>query len=120
MRAIVLSGGGSTGAYQAGVIRALDELGMKFDIVVGTSIGSINGAMYVTGDADKAYEMWKTISFESIFSEKIKYESQKDELDVILKLREKYDGKNFFDDTRELIKSEVEDLLINGIKYNKK
>ena len=82
---LVLSGGGSTGAYQAGVIRALDELGMKFDIVVGTSIGSINGAMYVAGDADKAYEMWKTISFESIFSEKIKYESQKDELDVILK-----------------------------------
>ena len=35
-------------------------------------------------------------------------------------IEEKYDGKNFFDDTRELIKSEVEDLLKNGIKYNKK
>ena len=31
-----------------------------------------------------------------------------------------YDGKNFFDDTRELIKAEVEDLLENGILYDKK
>ena len=83
--ALVLSGGGSTGAYQAGVIRALDELEMKFDIVTGTSIGSINGAMYITGNIAKTYDMWKTLTFKNIFEEDIKYESQKDELDVIKK-----------------------------------
>ena len=82
---LVLSGGGSTGAYQAGVIKALDEIGMKFDIVTGASIGSINGAMYVTGDIAKTYDMWKALSFKDIFDEDIKYDSQKDELDVILK-----------------------------------
>ena len=82
---LVLSGGGSTGSYQAGVIKALDELGIKADIVVGTSIGSINGAMYVTGDIAKTYDMWKTLSFKNVFDEDIKYESQKDELDVIMK-----------------------------------
>ena len=35
-------------------------------------------------------------------------------------IEEKYDGKNFFDDTRDIIKAQVEDLLENGILYNKK
>ena len=82
---LVLSGGGSTGAYQIGVIEALEELNIKCDIVVGTSIGSINGAMYATGSIDRAKEMWNNLSFKSIFSEDIKYDSQKDELNVIKK-----------------------------------
>ncbi len=82
---LVLSGGGSTGAYQMGVIEALEELNIKCDIVAGTSIGSINGAMYVSGNLDKAKEMWNNLSFKSIFPEDIKYESQKDEFDVIKK-----------------------------------
>lgn len=82
---LVLSGGGSTGAYQMGVIKALEELNIKCDIVTGTSIGSINGAMYVSGAIEKAEEMWNNLNFKSVFSEDIKYESQKDELDVIKK-----------------------------------
>lgn len=82
---LVLSGGGSTGAYQMGVIKALEELNIKCDIVTGTSIGSINGAMYVSGALDRANEMWNNLNFQSIFSEDIKYESQKDELAVIKK-----------------------------------
>lgn len=82
---LVLSGGGSTGAYQIGVIEALEELNIKCDIVVGTSIGSINGAMYVIGAIDNAKQMWNTLSFKSIFTEDIKYESQKDEFGVIKK-----------------------------------
>ena len=31
----------------------------------------------------------------------------------------KYDGKNFFEDTRELIKNEIEDLLKNGVMFDK-
>ena len=82
---LVLSGGGSTGAYQMGVIKALQELNINCDIVVGTSIGSINGAMYVSGATDKAYEMWNNLSFQNVFDENIKYDSQKDELAVIKK-----------------------------------
>ena len=82
---LVLSGGGSTGAYQMGVIKALEELNIKCDIVTGTSIGSINGAMYVAGAIDKADEMWNNLNFKSVFSEDIKYESSKDELSVIKK-----------------------------------
>lgn len=42
--AFVLSGGASLGASQAGMLEALYERGIRPDIVVGTSVGAINGA----------------------------------------------------------------------------
>ena len=49
----------------------------------------------------------------------IKKYHQKD-IDAYFKeIDEKYDGKNYFKDTRDLIKTEVEDLLENGIIYSK-
>lgn len=38
-RALVLSGGGARGAYELGVWKAFNEIGITFDIVTGTSIG---------------------------------------------------------------------------------
>lgn len=47
--ALALSGGGARGLSQIGVIKALEEAGIKADIVVGTSMGSIVGGMYAAG-----------------------------------------------------------------------
>ncbi len=83
-KAIVFAGGGSKGAYQMGAWKALNELGEEFQIAAGTSIGSINAALYVQHDFDAAYEMWTGIkagdimvnginfekSFETIFSQR--------------------------------------------------
>lgn len=44
MRAFVLSGGGARGAMQVGALQALLERGIYPDMIVGTSIGAINGA----------------------------------------------------------------------------
>ena len=44
-RAVVLSGGGSKGSYEIGVWKALRRLHIKYDIVTGTSIGALNGAL---------------------------------------------------------------------------
>ncbi|WP_125704446.1 patatin-like phospholipase family protein [Lacticaseibacillus daqingensis] len=41
--AIVLGGGGARGAYQAGVLAALLEAGVVPDLLLGTSIGALNG-----------------------------------------------------------------------------
>lgn len=47
--ALVLAGGGSLGAVQVGMLRALTECGVKPDLIVGSSVGAINGA-YFAGD----------------------------------------------------------------------
>ncbi|MFF0148069.1 NTE family protein [Amycolatopsis sulphurea] len=43
--AFVLGGGGSLGALQVGMLQALDEAGLVPDLVVGTSVGSLNSAV---------------------------------------------------------------------------
>ena len=47
--ALALSGGGARGLSQVGVLKALEEAGIKTDIVVGTSMGSIVGGIYSAG-----------------------------------------------------------------------
>ena len=46
---IVLSGGGSRGAAQIGVIRALERHGIPIDFIASTSMGSIVGGLYAAG-----------------------------------------------------------------------
>lgn len=43
---IVLSGGGAKGAYEAGFLKALSEFNIQPDVIAGTSIGALNGAIY--------------------------------------------------------------------------
>ena len=43
--ALVLCGGASRGAIEVGFYKAVCELNIKFDFVIGSSIGSINGAL---------------------------------------------------------------------------
>lgn len=44
-RALVLSGGGNLGAIQVGILRAAYAEGFRPDLIVGTSIGALNGAV---------------------------------------------------------------------------
>ena len=66
-KALVLSGGGSKGAYEAGFIDACKELGYSFDIVTGTSIGALNGALYVQGSS-KIDEIWDELDVHHVFN----------------------------------------------------
>jgi len=47
--ALVLSGGGAKGIAHVGVLRVLDSLGIRPDLVVGTSMGAVVGALYASG-----------------------------------------------------------------------
>ena len=60
-RALVLSGGGGRGAFQLGVFEQLEVIGWKPDIIVGTSIGSMNAAVYALGGLTRLQEMWASI-----------------------------------------------------------
>lgn len=70
-RAIALSGGGTKGSYELGVWKALNELGMEYQLVTGTSIGAINGALMVTRDYQRAYALWNTITLEDMLEDGI-------------------------------------------------
>ena len=58
--ALVLSGGGARGAYEAGVVTALFER-EDFEIVCGTSIGSINAALAAQGATDQLRALWRGV-----------------------------------------------------------
>ena len=47
--ALVLSGGGAKGLAHIGVLRVLDSLGVRPDLIVGSSMGAIIGGMYASG-----------------------------------------------------------------------
>ena len=68
-RAIALCGGGTKGAYELGVWQALKELDIDYQIVTGTSIGSIIGALMTTRDYEKACELWGNIRMEDVMKD---------------------------------------------------
>ena len=85
--AVVLSGGGSKGSYELGVWKALRHLHIKYDIVTGTSIGALNGALMTEKSYFKAKKIWKKLNLEYLFNKLPK--SNKD-IDVL-----KLFGDNF-------------------------
>jgi NTE family protein len=66
--AYVLSGGSSLGSIQVGMALALEELGIQPDMIIGASVGSLNGAWLASGkSARDLTEVWKRLSTRKIF-----------------------------------------------------
>lgn len=66
--AIALEGGGARGAYQVGAWRALEDAGIRYNAVSGTSVGALNGAMMVMRDLPNAEKLWKDIRFSQVMN----------------------------------------------------
>jgi len=63
--ALVLSGGGARGGAHVGVLRVLEQYKVPVDIIVGTSMGSFVGGMYVAGmSPDEIETMLTTTDWE--------------------------------------------------------
>ena len=67
-RALVLSGGGSRGAYQIGAWQALSELGIRYQAVYGTSIGALNACLIAQGDVELAAKIWAEMDIRQILA----------------------------------------------------
>src|SRR5689334_22867588 len=61
--AFVLGGGGVLGAHEVGMLQALAECNIKPDIVLGTSVGAINGAFFAAdptlAGVERLSELWQ-------------------------------------------------------------
>jgi NTE family protein len=73
---LVFSGGGGNGAYEIGVWKAINEMGIfQVDAVSGTSVGALNAALFATLDYEEAEQIWMGIKPEHILtlSDALKY-----------------------------------------------
>ncbi|HZJ99929.1 MAG TPA: patatin-like phospholipase family protein, partial [Tissierellaceae bacterium] len=68
MYGLVLEGGGARGSYQAGVYKAIKEMGIEIGGVAGSSIGALNGAMIIQGDYEEFYNLWSDVSYSMLFN----------------------------------------------------
>ena len=61
--AFVLGGGGVLGAHEVGMLRALAERGVRPDVVLGTSVGAVNGAFFAAdptlAGVERLTELWR-------------------------------------------------------------
>ena len=69
--AFVLGGGGAWGAYEVGMLRALLEAGIEPDIILGTSVGAINGSAFAAdpglGCVGRPGEVWTRLDPGGVF-----------------------------------------------------
>jgi NTE family protein len=69
---LVLSGGGAHGIAHLGVIKVMEEAGLRPDFITGVSMGSIIGGLYSLGySADSLQKILKSINWKFILSNKI-------------------------------------------------
>jgi NTE family protein len=72
--AFVLGGGGLLGANEVGMLRALSEAGVRPDVIVGTSVGAINGAFMAAdpaGGAARLASIWQSDELKHAFGETV-------------------------------------------------
>jgi NTE family protein len=73
--ALVLGGGGVLGATQVGMLRALLEAGVRPDLILGTSVGAVNGAVFAADPSEagvqKLTDLWRSMSESGIFSDTV-------------------------------------------------
>ncbi|HEY1653724.1 MAG TPA: patatin-like phospholipase family protein [Candidatus Tumulicola sp.] len=83
-RALVLSGGGARGAYEAGLVGALAARTQDgaplpgYDLVCGTSIGALNGWFVATGQYSKMKSLWYGVSGQGLVQAKRQFAALQD------------------------------------------
>lgn len=87
---LVLSGGGAKGLAHIGVLKVLEEAGVRIDYIAGTSMGAVVGGLYAAGySATELDSIFKAVNFDNIIQDNVPrsaktfYERDDDERYVI-------------------------------------
>lgn len=120
--ALVLSGGGAYGAAHVGALKVLEEIGMPVDMVVGTSMGSIVGALYSVGyDSNDITSMFRQMDWGELFldSEDSRHLTlrDRDEKNTYIYKRDFYVGGNVDPQPGGLLRGENIDKTFEHLLY---
>ena len=84
---LVLSGGGAKGFAHIGVLKVLEQAGVKIDYIGGTSMGAVVGGLYASGyNAQQIDSIFRSTNFDALLSDyvprssKTFYEKRNDEM----------------------------------------
>lgn len=94
--AVTLSGGGARGLAHIGILEAIDSAGLKIDMLTGTSMGSIVGALYAMGYSGNEIEAAaRKLNWNSLFSNRpvltdVSYEEKKEYNKYIIEIPFEY------------------------------
>ena len=115
---LVLSGGGTRGAFQIGLWKALEELGIKIKAIAGTSIGALNGALFLQDDFYSTVRLYEQIKINNIMKiDGVNANKNIFDLSNIFNLAADYRKQKGIDNTplREMIKQYIDmDKLYNS------
>lgn len=104
--AIALEGGGAKGGYEIGVWQALDEAGIKYNAVSGTSVGALNGGLMAMRDLPRAIDAWNNMKLGKV----IELDEEQEE-----NLSRAFNGDIGFDDVQRLIPEALEIIKNRGL-----
>jgi hypothetical protein len=68
--ALVFAGSGTSGAYHAGVLKALEEAGTKIDLVVGSGVGTVSAVFAAAAAGSKLYGppgFWNDVGWSALY-----------------------------------------------------
>ncbi len=72
---LVLSGGGAKGLAHVGVLKVMEELGIRPDYITGVSMGSIVGGLYAIGyNAQQLDSIVEAIDWTAVFSDEVSFD----------------------------------------------
>ena len=104
--AIALEGGGAKGAYEIGAWKALEEAGIKYNAVSGTSVGALNGAIMAMRDLPRAAAAWNDMRLSKVIE--LDKEGEED-------LHKAMNGELELDDIQEFIPQMLEIIRNRGL-----
>ncbi len=130
MRALVISGGGSKGAFAGGVAQYLiKELHHNYDLFVGTSTGSLLISHLALDKIEKIKQIYTSVNQDSIFNscpfiiKKDKFGGKQIAIDHITVLKNFLKGKKTFGESlnlRKLIEKALTEIEFNNLKSSEK
>ena len=109
MRALVISGGGSKGAFAGGVAQYLIEIEKhKYDIFIGTSTGSLLIPHLALGNIEKIHRIYTNVDMKKIFNLNPFVVKKKDGTDIVTinhfnVIRQYIKGKRTFGESKRLL-----------------